>query len=724
MKLGLLEKFPKFLRLDSQYNIEFAWGLEEKMQRTIQNSLRDYKLTLDKTLTIGGDALKLYRISGSSQHLVTLNEKYDQLFLFERLTNYTMAPQTVIDIIVDWVKQSIQFERFDLVRVNQPLRRFHFEYSIGIDIEGVIKSTYKDVGSSALSWLLNNEKPYLVEGLTPKTYRFNEDPLLYQTGFRSVLRVPIISNQGLIGAFLLASMTEKAYQPEDAILLQNLANSVAQSFFLAGFQQQQEYGTLATATLLQTVANMYRPEENTEFFDFYCQALCQMAKMDRVNLLLVNEREATYKCIAEAGKKLTTLNEWLPITNPLFMEMFKTKGILAFNLADPKYKPIDQLLGQGLTTVLYAPITDEKGKVIACIGTASSGEYAMSKEVAGIFKAATEQLGFILTRSPHGPSNIKVRPDKVEKSSKAIKPSEFKEIIGSTKPIQDTIEKTAAAAQYEFPILLIGETGTGKELFAKAVHRLSPIHNGPFIVVNSAAIPNNLLESELFGYKEGAFTGGLKGGKRGKILLADGGTLFLDEIGELPLDLQAKLLRVIQEQEVEPLGSEKPVSIKVRIISATHRNLEEMVKNQQFREDLYYRLNSIQIKIPPLRDRGEDIIEIAESMLEELAKRSGKPIKQLSFDSKQALLDYNYPGNIRELQNIINWAFVFSDDEVIKIEDLTPAVQEYVRNNPEMSEKEKLRRLLIEFDNNKTALAKYLGISRTGLWKKLKRLGL
>jgi transcriptional regulator with PAS, ATPase and Fis domain len=342
-----------------------------------------------------------------------------------------------------------------------------------------------------------------------------------------------------------------------------------------------------------------------------------------------------------------------------------------------------------------------------------------------MFKVVSEQLGFILTQSSHNIGNIKeTHSDAAKKLPKAAKPPGFEEIIGSSKAIEDTIEKAAAVAQYEFPILLLGETGTGKELFAKAIHRSSFVSNGPFIVVNSAAIPNNLLESELFGYKEGAFTGGLKGGKRGKILLANGGTLFLDEIGELSLDLQAKLLRVIQEQEVEPLGSEKPIHIKVRIISATHRNLEEMVKNQQFREDLYYRLNSIEIKIPPLRDRGEDIIELAESMLEDLAKRSGKRMKRLSAETRQALLDYDYPGNIRELQNIINWAFVFADDEVIKIEDLTPAVQKYARKNPEMSEKEELTRLLREFKGNKTALAKYLGITRTGLWKKLKRLGL
>ncbi|MFA5536751.1 MAG: sigma-54 factor interaction domain-containing protein, partial [Bacillota bacterium] len=603
MKTELLTRFPKFIRLDSQYRVELTKDLDQGLQKIIQNSLRDHKLTLEKSLTIEQGILKAYQVSGSSKYLVTLNEEFGQLFPIEKLTDYPLAPQAVIDLIVDWIKQSIQFERLDLVRINHPLRRFHFEYSMGMDIEGVIRSAYKDVEGSALSWLLSNLKPYLVESLTPEKYRFNEDPFLDQTGFRSILRVPIISNRDLTGAILLGSMTKDAYQLEDAILLQNLAQSVSQGFLLAGIQQQQEYNTLATSTLLQTSAALYQPDQYREFLEAYCSTLCQLAKVNRVIFLFINEQDATFKFVAEAGKKLTVLNKWYPIGDLPIMEMLKTKCILAFNLADPSYRPLVRLLGQGLTAVLYAPITDEHGNIIACLGTASSDERAMSKEVAGIFKEAAEQLGFILTRGFNSGAGLKtVGYEGSRQTAKVKKPVEFGEIIGSSTAILEAIEKTAAAAPYEFPILLRGETGTGKELFAKAVHRSSLAADGPFIVVNSAAIPGNLLESELFGYKEGAFTGGLRGGKRGKILLANGGTLFLDEIGELSMDLQAKLLRVIQEQEVEPLGAEEPVPVKVRIISATHRDLEEMVANQQFREDLYYRLNSIQIHIPPLKD--------------------------------------------------------------------------------------------------------------------------
>jgi len=343
----------------------------------------------------------------------------------------------------------------------------------------------------------------------------------------------------------------------------------------------------------------------------------------------------------------------------------------------------------------------------------------MSNGMAGLFKVASEQLSFIMMQSTPD-----IADNKKTEQTTLVKPEGFEEIIGSSKTMQDTIQKAATVSHYEFPILLLGETGTGKELFAKAIHRSSAVSKGPFIVVNSAAIPDNLLESELFGYKEGAFTGGLKGGKKGKILLAHGGTLFLDEIGELSLELQAKLLRVIQEKEVEPLGSEKPIPIEVRIISATHRNLKEMVKNHEFREDLYYRLNSIEIKIPPLKERGQDIIELADNMLQDLSRRNGKRTKRLSSEAIQALLDCDCPGNVRQLQNIINWAFAFADSDVIKIEDLPPEMQIKVRENEEESEVEELARLLEEFKGNKTALANYLGITRTGLWKKLKRLGL
>lgn len=732
MKPEILKKFPKFVRLDSDYNIEYAWEIRESTAKIIRSNLIEKKLTSDRTLETEEGVFGLYQVAGSSKYLVVLLQNIDQIFPFETLANYATAPQAIIDIMASWVSKCVQFERFDLVRVNRPLRQFNFEYSIGIDIEGVIRSAYKEIIDSGLAWLLNNEKPYLVENFTAADCRFSEDISLYQTGFRSLLRIPIIFNRMVIGAILLASTEKERYQIEDAFLLHTIAQKEAQIFFLAGIQEKEEYNTLANATLLQAIARTKPSIKNTDFLDSYCETLRQLSKTERIGLFLINEKEDRYCCLVEAGKKISVLNQWLPIGNLLFREVLKSKSILAFNLADLRYQPVAEMMGQGLTAVLYVPITDQKGNIIACLETATADESAMSKKTIGMFKAASEHLSFILAQSISNLENNKEKSNyslqpKAKNLKGKEKPQEFKEIIGSSPALLEVIEKATTAAKYDFPILLYGETGTGKELFAKAIHRLSNVAKGPFIAVNSAAIPGNLLESELFGYKEGAFTGGIRGGKKGKILLADGGTLFLDEIGEMPLDLQAKLLRVIQEKEVEPLGSEKPIPVEIRIISATNKNLKEMVKNQQFREDLYYRLNSIEIEIPPLRDRKEDIIELAESILEEVAKKSGKNSKQLSREAITALLNYDYPGNIRELQNIISRAFVFAPDETIRTEDLPEVFQKLSKNNAgnlKIMEKEELKRLLKEFKGNKTALARYLGITRTGLWKKLKRLGL
>jgi len=735
MKNELKEKFPAFVRLDSTYNVEYSWEVKEKTQALIKNSLIEKELTAEKRLETEDGIFSLHQFAGSSKLLVISQNNVDPPFPFEALTDYATTPQLVIEKMANWISQCVQFERLDLVRVNRPLRQFNFEYSIGIDMEGIIRSAYKEIVDSGLAWLLNNKKAYLVENFSSSSCRFIEDLSLYQTGFRSILRVPITLDQSVIGAIMLASTEKERFQPEDAFLLNTIAKPMAHPFFVAGVQQKQEYSTLATSTLLKTIAGMIPSIKSRDFLQSYCEALRQITKTERISLFLIDEKNDTYCCIAEAGKKITTLGQWYPIGNLLFRAVLKYKSILAFNLGDPRYQPIAQMIGQGLTAVLYIPIKDQKGNVIACLEVATADESAMSQKMSGMFKVVSEHLSSILLQNTSNLNIMRFNDGKKKnnlpkakiKGPEEEKPEEFKEIIGSSPALLEAIQKATTAAKYEFPILLSGETGTGKELFAKAIHRLSKMAKGPFIAVNSAAIPANLLESELFGYKEGAFTGGLKGGKKGKILLADKGTLFLDEIGEMPLELQAKLLRVIQEKEVEPLGSEKPIPIEIRIISATNKNLKEMVRNQQFREDLYYRLNSIEIEIPPLRERREDIIVLTKNMLEDIAQKSGRRSKQLSDEALEALLNYDYQGNVRELQNIINWAFVFANNETIEITDLPETVQKFSRDGSDKTkimEKEKLRELLEEFKGNKSALARHLGISRTGLWKKLKRLGL
>jgi PAS domain S-box-containing protein len=233
------------------------------------------------------------------------------------------------------------------------------------------------------------------------------------------------------------------------------------------------------------------------------------------------------------------------------------------------------------------------------------------------------------------------------------------EIIGESKPLLDVLQEVKEVAETDTTVLIYGETGTGKELIARAVHNASKRNKKPFIKVNCAAIPVNLVESEFFGHEKGAFTGATS--KRdGRFTLADGGTIFLDEIGELPIDLQSKLLRVLQEGEFDPVGGSQTKKVNVRVIAATNRNLQELVQEGQFREDLYYRLSVFPIEVPSLRERGEDIVLLASTFVKRVSKNMGRKIEPLPERTIQRLLAYNWPGNIRELQNVIERAIITS----------------------------------------------------------------
>ena len=242
-------------------------------------------------------------------------------------------------------------------------------------------------------------------------------------------------------------------------------------------------------------------------------------------------------------------------------------------------------------------------------------------------------------------------------------------IIGESGPMLEVLSIVRRVAPSEATVLIRGESGTGKELIAKAIHFGSPRARGPLVKVNCAALPEALLESELFGHEKGAFTGALTS-RQGRFELANGGTIFLDEIGDLPLHLQAKLLRVLQEREYEKVGSSRSVKVNVRILAASHRPLEALIKSGQLREDLYYRLNVVTILIPPLRERRSDLVLLIEHFLRRFAEKNGKTIRGLTPEGREILLRYEYPGNVRELENIMERAVVLTRDDVIGSGDL------------------------------------------------------
>ena len=390
-------------------------------------------------------------------------------------------------------------------------------------------------------------------------------------------------------------------------------------------------------------------------------------------------------------------------------------------------------------------ILDEVKNVPIVILTAYG---TMDYTVKAMEKGAVEYI-----TKPFSFEEIKSILDKVlishEREEEDIPPVED-EIVGTSRKMQEVFKLIGRVAKSDVTVLITGESGTGKELIAKAIHKYSHRRNKPFLAINCAALPPNLLEAELFGYEKGAFTGAVSS-KKGIFEQANGGTIFLDEIGELELSLQSKLLRVLQEKEIRRIGGNKTIKVDVRIVAATNRNLEREVKKGNFREDLFFRLNVVNVEIPPLRERREDIIPLAVYFIKKFSKEFKLPVKELSESAVEWLLGYDFPGNVRELENMILRAMLLSPVDVIDVKDLKPTAattkepsfEEAIRNfvvevfTVEQKEKNNLYDLVVKSaerilisevlrycNYNQVKAAKVLGIHRNTLRRKMRELNI
>ena len=331
-----------------------------------------------------------------------------------------------------------------------------------------------------------------------------------------------------------------------------------------------------------------------------------------------------------------------------------------------------------------------------------------------------EELKIIIKRVIH---QYELKVENIYYREEEEKRFNFEEIVGKSNSIGRVIEMIKHVSSTPATVLITGESGTGKELVARAIHRNSSRKNNPFIVVNCVAFSANLLESELFGHEKGSFTGAVT--KRiGRFEMANGGTIFLDEIGEMDLSIQTKLLRILQEKEFERVGSSSSIKVDVRILSATNKDLKKEIEEKRFREDLFYRVNVFNIDVPPLRERKEDIPLIAEHFIGKYNKILNKRVKKVSVQAMELLLDYNYPGNIRELENIIERSMIMAKDEVIDQTYFNFINKEkYFEKKGTLQEVEKelILKYLIQNKGNRTKTAENLGISRRGLLDKIKK---
>jgi len=387
------------------------------------------------------------------------------------------------------------------------------------------------------------------------------------------------------------------------------------------------------------------------------------------------------------------------------------------------------MLGTALLSEIKHRYPDTGVILMTAFGTVESAIEAM-KGGAMDYLIKPVKTDDVLRTAGRAAREVQLRREVTHLRREVYKEYSFHQILGKSRPMQEVFELIRRVADSPSNLLITGESGTGKELVAKAIHYNSDRRDRPFVAVNSAAIPEQLLESELFGHMRGAFTDA-KADRPGLFEEAQKGTLFLDEISELPLMLQAKLLRAIQEREIRRVGSTKSIPVDVRIIAATNLNLADEVKAKHFREDLYYRLNVIEIRLPPLRDRRDDIPLLVETFLHKCAKANRKPLQGISESSLALLIDYSWPGNVRELENIIERAVTLARGEKIMPEDLPATVQgsrgdrrvlddAAERTLPlQEVEWEYIKKILEKTGGNKYQAAQALGIDRKTLYRKL-----
>ncbi|MFW5906450.1 MAG: sigma-54 interaction domain-containing protein [Desulfobia sp.] len=329
-------------------------------------------------------------------------------------------------------------------------------------------------------------------------------------------------------------------------------------------------------------------------------------------------------------------------------------------------------------------------------------------------------------------SEIMEKDQQIESFQRQLKGEDgFRELIGRSPAMQQVYDMIVNASTSDAPVIVYGESGTGKELFARAVHASSPRSEGPLVKVNCAALPETLLESELFGHVKGAFTGAMAD-RKGRFEAASGGYIFLDEIGEISLGTQVKLLRVLDEKIVEKLGANMPIAVNARVIAATNKNLEELIDTGEFRSDLYYRINVVPIHLPPLRARKDDIPLLAASFYNRLKLKTDRDIKGISREAMEMMQDYHWPGNVRELRSVFEYAFVICQEGMIRPEHIFPYLNKdrkgwgeelTIKVDRKDREKEQLLDALKKSGGNQSEAARILGVSRVTVWNRMKKYG-
>jgi formate hydrogenlyase transcriptional activator len=510
--------------------------------------------------------------------------------------------------------------------------------------------------------------------------------LLQQYGMQSACALPLTTVHRRLGGLSLSSAHPHAYAEEEVRFLARVADHVAlvidDALNFEAAQREKDRLALLLDLTNTLVANL----ELRDLLRAITASVRRVMRCDAVGVLVpeaAGHQLRLYALDFPSSKGIVPEESLVPIDGSLAGQVFRTGKPVVLDRLDPAQVSPEQYrrsAGEGLQSSCLLPLIS-RHRCLGVLGLGRQPEYAFRQEEVAFLTQVASQVA-IAVENALAYGQIAALKDQLAQEKLYLEEEirselSFEDIVGHSAALRRVLHQVEIVAPTEATVLITGETGTGKELIARAIHHLSARRQHAFVKLNCAAIPTGLLESELFGYEKGAFTGAVAQ-RMGRFELANHGTIFLDEIGEIPLEVQPKLLRVLQDQEFERLGSPRTLRTDARLIAATNRDLTAMVEAQTFRADLFYRVNVFPVQVPPLRERPDDIPLLVRHFVQQFARRMHKTIETIPADTMQALLQYPWPGNIRELQNILERAVILSPGPVLQVPrtDLIPRAPE------------------------------------------------
>ncbi len=586
--------------------------------------------------------------------------------------------------------------------------------------------------------------------------KFPRDRELESSGVRAMLRAPLHAGPRTIGYLSLLSLEARAFRDGDLAFLTPIADVVAMAVAHARLAAEEKERRRRYEALQALSPVLARALDVREVFDAISEIVRPVVPHDRMALGLLSEDRSAVRVYAVSGTGFPEIQGPIRLSPAERARAGDWSTEIVRDVAaeiDPDSDKCRHLSADGIRSLLRVPIFFEGQWQFAggllflsrTPGTYDEGDIPLARHVADQVALALshERLAGEARRAAEAMSEAKKLEERVASLTEELASREgFGRIVGGAKSWRAILVQVSKVAPTETTVLLTGESGTGKEILARAIHRASSRASGPFVAINAAALPDQLLESELFGYERGAFTGATAA-KPGRIEQAAGGTLFLDEAGEMSPAVQAKLLRLLEEREFQRLGGTKVLKTDARIVAATNRDLKKAIGRGEFREDLYYRLSVFEIALPPLRDRVEDIPPLTEVFLSELGPAIGRPVAGVSKEAKDLLLAYPWPGNVRELKNALERAAILCDGGLITAAHLPISVSGHEAASPstpgpgsagrvlppggvdlESLEKSYVKQALEKARFNKSKAAKLLGLTRAQLYSRIEKYGL